>query len=228
MRGGGRVGVDVEHLAVDVEVGCDGRDDRHAAGVEDVDDRRRVDALDVADEAEVDLLAVDDGAATARAEQPGVLAREAHGDRAVLVEQADELAADLAGEHHPHDVHDLGRRDAQAALELALEADPVEHRLDLRAPAVHDDGAQAGIPEEGDVLGEGRLEGVVDHGVAAVLDDDEGAAEALEPRQRLDERRGLARGDADRGGVDEAAEVLVLLAVVVMCCRPSSRGRSRG
>ena len=73
------------------------------------------------------LLAVDDVAAATRAEQPGVLAGQPDGDRAVLVEQPDELAADLPGEHHPHDVHDLGGGDPQAALELALEAEPVEH-----------------------------------------------------------------------------------------------------
>ena len=74
---------------------------------------------------------------------------------------------------------------------------------------MHDDGAQPGIPQEDDVLGEGGLEVVVDHGVAAVLDDDERAAEPLEPGQRLDERRGLGLGDAQRGGVDRAAQGLV-------------------
>ena len=82
------------------------------------------DALDVADEAEVDLLAVDDGAAAAGAEEGRVLAGQAHGDGPVLVEQADELAPDLAGQHHAHDVHGLGRRDAEPALELALDARP--------------------------------------------------------------------------------------------------------
>ena len=136
----------------------------------------------------------------------GVLAGQPDGDRAVLVEQPDELTADLAGEHHPHDVHDLGGGDPQPAPELALQAEPVEHRRDLRTAAVHDDGAQAGIPQERDVLGEGGLEAVVDHGVAAVLDDDERAAELLEPGQRLDEGLGLALGDAQRGGADVAAD----------------------
>ena len=51
-------------------------------------------------------------------EQAGVLAGEPDRERAVLVDQADELAADLADEHHPDDVHRLGRGDAQAAAEL--------------------------------------------------------------------------------------------------------------
>ena len=165
-----------------------------------------VDRLDVTDESEVDLLAVDVGAATARAEERGVLPRQPDRHRTVLVEQADELAADLAGEHHPHHVHDLGGGDPQATPELALQAEPVEHRGDLRTTAVHDDGTQPGIPQEGDVLGEGGLEVVVDHGVAAVLHDDERAPELLEPGQRLDEGLGLALGDAQGGRADVAAD----------------------
>ena len=148
-------------------------------------------------------------APAAGAEQPGILAGEADRHRSVLVEQPDELASDLAGEHHPHDVHDLRGGDPQPAAELALEAEPVEHGLDLRTAAVHDDGAQPGVPEEDDVLRERGLELVVDHRVAAVLDDDERPAEPLEPGQRLDERHRLGLGDAQRGGVDRAAQGLL-------------------
>ena len=62
---------------------------------------------------------------------------------------------DLAGQHHPYDVHGLGGGDPQAGLELADQAVPVELRADLRAAAVHDDGLEAGVPQEDDVLGEG-------------------------------------------------------------------------
>lgn len=123
----------------------------------------------------------------------------------MLVEQADQLALHLAGQDHPDDLHDLRGGDPQAALELAGQAEPAEHRGDLWPAAVDDDGVEAGMPEEGDILGEGALEPGVDHGVAAVLDDDEGAAEALEPRQSLDEGGGLARSNADGGRVDDAA-----------------------
>ncbi len=81
-----------------------------------------------------------------------------------------------------------------------LDAEPVEMRGDLRAAAVHDDRPQAGVAEEHDVLGERALQRVVDHGVAAELDDDGPSVELLEPRQRLDE-------DADslqRGGMAAA------------------------
>ena len=116
----------------------------------------RVDLDDVADQADVDLLAVDDGGAPARLEQAAVLAGQPDGVRAVRVEQPDELARDLAGEHHPDDVHRLGGGDAQAAAELGLDAEPVEHRVDLRSAAVHDDGLQPDLAQEHHVLRERR------------------------------------------------------------------------
>ena len=162
-----------------VEVGRDRRDDGDAAGVELREHGLGVDVDDVADEAEVDLFAVDDHAAAAPAEQAGVFAGEAGGERAVLVDVADELAVDLAGEHHPHDLHRLGGGDPVAAAELALDAEAVEHRRDLRAAAVHDDRADAGVAQVDHVLGEGALQFLADHGVAAELDDDDLVVEAL-------------------------------------------------
>ena len=135
-----------------------------------------------------------------------VLTGEADGQRPVLVEQPDELALHLAGEDHPDDLHDLRGGHAQAALELAGQPEPGEHRGDLRTAAVDDDRMQAGIPEEGDVLREGGLEGVVGHGVAAVLHDNERPTEALEPRECLDEGGRLAGGNAQSGGVDDTAQ----------------------
>ncbi|MDQ0841647.1 hypothetical protein QFZ68_001327 [Streptomyces sp. V1I6] len=131
----------------------------------------------------------------------GVLAGETDGERAVLVEQADQFALDLPGEHHPYDVHRLRGGDPQSGLELADQAVPVERRGDLRAAAVHDDRLEAGVAQEDDVLGEGRLQVLVDHGVAAELDDDGLAVVAGEPRQGLDEdlclgQRGVLPGRA--------------------------------
>ena len=82
---------------------------------------------DLADQAEVDLLAVDDGVGLLGGEQAGVLAGEADRERAVLVDQADQLALDLADQHHPDDVHRLRRGDPQPAAELRLDAELVEH-----------------------------------------------------------------------------------------------------
>src|SRR5690606_19237264 len=198
---GRRVGVDVEHLAAVGDVGVDGRDHRYRPGGEEVLDGRGVDLDDVADEADVHRLAVDDGGAPLGAQQAAVLAGDPDGVRSALVEEGDEVALDLPGEHHPYDGHGLGGGDPQAAAELRGDVEAVEHRGDLRATAVDDDRLHADLVEEEDVGREGALEPLVDHGVAAVLDDDAGAGEALEPRQGLDEHLGLLVGPQARGEV---------------------------
>ena len=124
----------------------------------------------------------------------GVLAGHADGERTVLVEQVDQFALHLAGQHHPHDVHRLRCGDPQPALELGLQAQPRQLGADLRPAAVHDDGTEPGVPQEDDVLGEGRLQLLVHHRVAAELDDDGPAVMPRQPGQRLDE--GLRLGQS--------------------------------
>src|SRR5699024_2004016 len=122
---------------------------------------------------------------------------------AVLVDEADQLAADLAEEHHAHVLHDLRRGDAEAAAELPFQADFVEHHVDLRPAAMHDDGARADRAEEDHVGGEGSLELVVNHGVAAVLHNHDFVAVVQQPWQGLGQHVGTLRGGqpAGAGGV---------------------------
>ena len=84
----------------------------------------------------------------------GVLARHPDGERAVGVDQADDIPIDLTDQHHSDHVHRLGGGDAKAAAKLGLHAEPVEVGRDLRSAAVHDDDAQSGVAQEDDVLGE--------------------------------------------------------------------------
>ena len=85
----------------------------------------------------------------------------------------DEFAADLTEQHHPRHVEHLGRGHAEATLEIACDAELFQHRADLRAAAVHHDGMDAAVAQEDHVGGEGRLERVIGHRVAAVLDHDD-------------------------------------------------------
>ena len=112
---------------------------------------------DVTDETEVDASPSTSDVMPLGGEHVAVLAGEADRERAVRVDQPDDLALHLTDEHHAYDVHRLRRRDAMAASEHRLDAEPVEHGGDLRAAAVHDDGPQAGVPQEHDVLGERAL-----------------------------------------------------------------------
>jgi hypothetical protein len=79
------------------------------------------------------------------------------------------------------------------AAKFARDAALLQRRRDLRAATVHDHGADASVPQVDHVLGERALEVVIHHRVAAELDDDDLAGEALEPWQGFDENRGLRR-----------------------------------
>src|SRR5690606_6793136 len=182
--GGGGVGVETVEDAFVVE--RDRGDHGDAPGGDEVVDGGGVDAGDVADAAHVDLFAVDVGTAALGGEQAGVLAAHAHGVGAVVVDEADQFPADLAHQDHADDVGGLGRGDSQAAFELGGYVELGEHRRDLRAAAVDDDGPDADVVQEDHVGGEGGLEFGVDHRVAAVFDDDGAACEPLQPGQGLD------------------------------------------
>lgn len=196
-RGGRGVGVDV----VDVAVGAarDGRDHRDPAVGDQRLHRARLDVDDVADQADVHLLAVHHRVPLDGGHGVRVLAGHADRERPVLVEQSDQLALDLAGQHHPDHVHGLGGGDPKSVGEGGLQAQLLQLRADLRAAAVHHHRMQARVPQEDHVLGEGRLERLVDHGVAAELDHHGLAVEPLQPGQRLDEghrlgQRGVVAG----------------------------------
>lgn len=198
-----RISIDVVDMSVVLATG-DRRDDRDAAVGEQCLDRARVDRGDLAHPPDVDQLSVDLGPVLGGADGVGVLAGQSDGERPVFVEQIDQLALHLPGQHHPYDVHGVLGGDPQAGLELADDAVLVEGGADLRAAAVHDDRLEPGVMQEDDVLGEGGLQVLVDHGVAAELDDDGLAVVADQPGQRLDEDLGLGeRGVLSRGAHEE-------------------------
>ena len=184
---GGGIGVHVEHFGGVVLVRRHGGDDRDTAGVHQVLHGGGVHAHHVADQSDIGGLAVDDGMTLHGGEQAAVLAGQAHCERAVRVDQPHQFTGHLAGKHHAHHVHGVRRGHTQAAFEFGFDAQRLEHLGDLRAATMHDDRVQTHLPQEHHVFGEARLEMLVDHGVAAVFDDDALAGEFLEPRQRLDQ-----------------------------------------
>lgn len=203
-RGRGGVGVDVVDMVV-VGGARDGGDDRDTAILQERLDGTRVDLGDLTDPADVHQLAVDLRLVLGGGDGVGVLAGHADGERSVLVEQPDELTLDLSGQHHPYDVHGLGGGDPEARLELADQAVPVELGADLRAAAVDHDRLEARLPQEDDILREGRLQVLVDHGVAAELDDDGLSVVPGQPGQRLDEDLGLRQRGVLTGTHEEYA-----------------------
>ena len=130
-------------------------------------------------------------AGLARDHHVAVLAAKADGLAAGLVDVADDLLVDRAGQHHLDDLDGRGVGDAQAAGELRLDAEPVEHRRDLRAAAMHDHRIDRGLFEQHDVAGEFARGFFLAHGVAAVFDHDDFLVVALHMRQRFGEDAGL-------------------------------------
>jgi len=74
---------------------------------------------------------------------------------------------------------------------VRLDVERLEHVADLRAAAVDDHGIEADVLQQNDVQGESALELFVDHGVAAVFDDNGLAVEISDERQSLYDGFGL-------------------------------------
>ena len=144
-RAGHRVGVDVVGLAR--LVGADRRHDGDQPLGQQALEHGGVDDRHVADEPEV-------GVARGGRDEVGVLARHPDGDRPVHVDGRDDVAVDLADQHHAGDVERVGVGDPQPVAELGLLAEPLHQLADLGAAAVHDDGQHAHGAHEDDVLGE--------------------------------------------------------------------------
>jgi hypothetical protein len=207
-RGG--VGVDV----VDRALGAarDAGDDGDAPVRQQRVDHRRVDLDDLPDEADVHRASVHHGQLALGGEQVGVLARQPDRERAVPVDQADDVLVDLAVEHHADHVDGLFRRDPKARGEPRGDPEPLQVVGDLRAAAVHDHRADPGVPQEHQILREPGAQLLGGHRVTAVLDHHGLAAEPVKPGQRLDQggrlrgRRRPPRGVLPAGDDDRHVE----------------------
>ena len=117
--------------------------------------------------------------------EPAVYAADAHGLAAGRLDEVDEALADLAGEHHLHDVYRVLIRHAQAVHELGLDAVAAQGLVYLGPAAVHEHHLDAYELQQHDVLHDLGLELLVLHGVPAVLDDDDAVPVLLDVGQGL-------------------------------------------
>ena len=155
--------------------------------LEHVDDRSRINVDNIADIAVIRARTVGQ---TLRLEQTAVHAAETDAAAARLFKQGDQILVDLAAQHHLHNVHGLTVGIAQTVDEFAFLADPGQHVIDLRTAAMHDNDLDADQIEQNEVVDDRVLQLVIDHRVAAVLDDNGLTIIFLDIRKSLNQNVG--------------------------------------
>jgi len=91
----------------------------------------------------------------------------------------------MAEQHHPRNIEHFRGGDPESPLEFTGDTEPLEHCADLWSAAVDDNRLDAAVAQKHHVGGEPTPQGLMDHCVAAVLDDHDLIVQVLEPRQRL-------------------------------------------
>ena len=158
---------------------------------------RQIDLVGLADETEIDHLLdvrirIDHGARRLRGRHHvAVLAAQADGLAAGLVDVADQLLVDRTRQHHFDDLDGRGVGDAQPCGEFRFDAEPLQHGRDLRPAAMHHHRIDSSLLQQNDVAGERLGEIFRAHGMAAIFDDDGFLVILLHMRQRLGQDAGL-------------------------------------
>lgn len=176
MAAGEGIGIDVVGGAV--TAGSDGRDDRDHLRFGKQIEQGAVDFHDFTDETEIEhalyiAVGIDNGLFRLfREDHVAVLTTETDGPFARLVDEGDDFLVDRAYQNHFNNFDGLGIGDAQATLEFRFNAHLRQHRTDLRAAAMHDDGVDAGLLQQGDVFRESFAKRGIAHGVTAIFHHD--------------------------------------------------------
>ena len=130
----------------------------------------------------------------ARLDQARILAGQANGTAAMLVDQVDDILVDLPAQHHLDHVHGLRVSHPHAIDKFALDVQALEQVANLRAAAVHDHRVDAYGFHQHDIPGKAVLQVITFHGVSAILDDDGLAGKALDIRQCFGQYQGNLGG----------------------------------
>ncbi|GKT96419.1 LOW QUALITY PROTEIN: putative amino acid decarboxylase [Colletotrichum tofieldiae] len=204
--GGGDIGVDVEDLALG-GLGHGGKNGDVALGDGKLDGRL-VNAGDLADQVPLLLVEVVGGQDGGQRTRPDAKALELLDELHVLLEE--QLAGDGQG---------LAVSHTDTLLELGLDTRLLKQAVQLRARAMDDDGVQADLVEEGDVLAE-VIEVVGENGTADLDNGELLGGDGSEVLLALTAAADLAQG-ADNDGSGTVAVGLLGLGA---CARECSDG----
>ena len=130
----------------------------------------------------------------ARPYHPAILAADADRQRAGPGDQFGDMLVDGPGEHHLDHLDHRRIGDPQPVDEGRLDTEALEHGVDLRAAAMDHDRIDADRLEQRDIVAELFRQGLLAHGVTAILDHDGGTGIAAQERQRLRQHPGLLGG----------------------------------
>ena len=237
---GHQVGIDV--VAGAAVVHADGGDNGDEVAAGEQVDNAGVDALHFAHVADVDdfrglqFRAVRVAGLEhhlAGLDQAPVLAGEADGLAAVVLDQVDDVFIDQAAEHHLHHVHGFPVGDTHALNKFRFLAQTLQQVADLWATAVHDHRVDADLLHHHHVTGEAVFQLLVFHGVTAVFDHHGGAGKTLNVGQRLNQNPGGVVGTVGVHGVSlnrglhavrctQARQIVaVRYCIGALCCGPS-------
>jgi hypothetical protein len=129
-------------------------------------------------------------------EQAGIFTGDAHRYglfQRFAIDGGDEVAVDLADQHHAHDLQRLGVGDAKPIAEFRLLPHAAHHHIDLGPAAMDKRYPHADRAKQQHVLRQGSIKLPVDRG-AAQLHHHRLSGEAADIRQRLDEDAGSLVG----------------------------------
>ena len=106
-------------------------------------------------------------------QQTAVHTGQADSFTAFHLQQVDQRFVDLPCKDHLDDIHGFFIRDTQTSHKLRLFAEAIHEIVDFRAAAVYQYHTNADKPEQDDIFHDLFLQLFIDHGVAAVFDDND-------------------------------------------------------
>src|SRR5690606_7834424 len=121
----------------------------------------------------------------ARNDEIAILAAKADRAATRLIELRHDLLVDRSGKNHLDNLDGRLVGDAQPAGKLALDAEPRQHRADLRTAAMHDDGIESCLLEQNDIAGKFRTKRFIAHGMTAIFHDDRALVIKLHEGERF-------------------------------------------
>ena len=105
--------------------------------------------------------------------QPAVHTGKSDGIPAVTFHHVDQRLVDLPCQHHLRDVHGLSVRDAESVNEDSFFPQPLHQVGNFRTAAMHQHHPGADERKQYDILHDLLFQVFIDHGIAAVFDDND-------------------------------------------------------